>query len=157
VYLLTLSRVHIVVVLTVSGSLAAFFAAAISFSNRVLGVAHRRITTYGEGQACHRCGRHASGAGEHRVEHAAWNFNIRMWQRGQEQPCRPDALGGGVLDGFVNDTGEFVLGQATVAARNEEFYLSKVHCGCEKYTAQTAVAGGEVFFARWMGLRRYVR
>jgi hypothetical protein len=60
------------------------------------------------------------------------NFTIRMWHRGQEQPCRPDTLGGGVMDGFVNDTGEFVLApQTTVAARNEEFYLSKVHCACK--------------------------
>jgi hypothetical protein len=61
------------------------------------------------------------------------DFTIRMWQRGQEQPCRPDALGGGVMGGFVNDTGDFVLApQATVAVRNEDFCLSKVHCACKK-------------------------
>jgi hypothetical protein len=52
------------------------------------------------------------------------------------------------MDGFVNDTGEFVLApQATVAARNEEFYLSGSTALAKKDTAQTAVAGGEDFFA----------
>jgi hypothetical protein len=77
VYLLTLFRVNIVIVLTISGSSTAYFVAAISFSNRVLGVAHRRILTYGEVQACRRCARHATGAGEYRVEHAAWKFHYQ--------------------------------------------------------------------------------
>jgi hypothetical protein len=37
------------------------------------------------------------------------------------------------MDGFINETGEFVLDpQATVAARNEELYLSTVHYACKK-------------------------
>jgi hypothetical protein len=52
------------------------------------------------------------------------------------------------MDGFVNDTGEFVLDpQATVAARNRDFFLRRSTVLAKKDAAQTAVAGGEVFFA----------
>jgi hypothetical protein len=86
------------------------------------------------------------------------NFTIRIWQRGQEQSCSPDALGGGVMDGFVNATGELVPGpQATAAARNKEFIFRRSTARAEKDTAQTAVSGGEVTSPRWMRLRRHVR
>jgi hypothetical protein len=89
------------------------------------------------------------------------NFTIRMWQGAQEQSCleqscRPAALGGGVTDGFVYDTGEFILDpQATVAARNEEILSFEGPLRLQKMRLRKLRLPAERFsLPRWMRLRR---
>jgi hypothetical protein len=62
------------------------------------------------------------------------------------------------MDGFVNDTGEFALApQATVAARNEEFYLSGSTALAKRTQRKLRLPAERFSLPRWMRLRRWMR
>jgi hypothetical protein len=139
-----------------SGSLTAFFAAAVSSSNRVPGVAHGVILLFEKSKLVVATDDKPPAPQSTELNMRRGNFTIRMWQRGQEQSCRPGALGGDVMDGFVNDTGEFVLDpQATVAARNKDFFFEGPLCLQKRTQRKLRLPAERFSLPRWMRLRRY--